>query len=128
MLTSYLFMEKFKIEAAKGKSIFAADMWSLFYIHRYIRLTPIYLVIMILDVTLFTYISDGPFWRSIECMGWTWYLANDMQFHFFAPIFLILFYKQIFYWKIVSISILIFRLQIICKMDHPMNGVEGCTF
>uniref|UniRef100_A0A915BWP6 Acyltransferase 3 domain-containing protein n=1 Tax=Parascaris univalens TaxID=6257 RepID=A0A915BWP6_PARUN len=66
MLTSYLFMEKFKIEAAKGKSIFAADMWSLFYIHRYIRLTPIYLVIMILDVTLFTYISDGPFWRSIE--------------------------------------------------------------
>ncbi|VDK71115.1 unnamed protein product [Onchocerca ochengi] len=66
MLTSYLFMEKFKKEATKGRSIFSIDMWSLFYIHRYIRLTPIYLMIMVLDVTLLTHFSDGPFWRPIE--------------------------------------------------------------
>ncbi|MCP9261959.1 Nose resistant to fluoxetine protein 6 [Dirofilaria immitis] len=66
MLTSYLFMEKFKVEAAKGRSIFSLDMWSLFYIHRYIRLTLIYLMIMVLDVTLLTHFSDGPFWRPIE--------------------------------------------------------------
>uniref|UniRef100_A0A915Q4I6 Nose resistant-to-fluoxetine protein N-terminal domain-containing protein n=1 Tax=Setaria digitata TaxID=48799 RepID=A0A915Q4I6_9BILA len=66
MLTSYLFMEKFKVEATKGRSIYSLDMWLLFYIHRYIRLTPVYLMVMVLDVTLLTHFSDGPFWRPIE--------------------------------------------------------------
>jgi peptidoglycan/LPS O-acetylase OafA/YrhL len=27
-------------------------------------------------------------------MGWSWYLANDMQFYCFAPILIILLYKS----------------------------------
>ena len=27
-----------------------------------------------------------------QCIGWTWYLANDMQFYWVSPILLVLFY------------------------------------
>ncbi|EFO27287.2 hypothetical protein LOAG_01188 [Loa loa] len=148
MLTSYLFMEKFKAEAAKGRSIYSIDMWSLFYIHRYIRLTPIYLMIMVLDVTLFTHFFDGPFWRPIEanycrrswwtnliymnnfllqdvevCMGWTWYMANDMQFHIFSPVLLILLYKNQLVGIIIALSLItmssLIHLFIILANNYP---------
>ncbi|VDP14009.1 unnamed protein product [Onchocerca flexuosa] len=148
MLTSYLFMEKFKKEAAKGRSIFSLDMWSLFYIHRYIRLTPIYLMVMVLDVTLLTHFSDGPFWRPIEanycrkswwtnliymnnfllqdvevCMGWTWYMANDMQFHIFSPVLLILLYKKQLVGIIIALSLVtvssLVHLFIILANNYP---------
>ncbi|KAM3719125.1 Nose resistant to fluoxetine protein [Dirofilaria immitis] len=148
MLTSYLFMEKFKVEAAKGRSIFSLDMWSLFYIHRYIRLTPIYLMIMVLDVTLLTHFSDGPFWRPIEsnycrkswwtnliymnnfllqdvevCMGWTWYMANDMQFHIFSPILLILLYRNQLAGIVIALSLItvssLVHLFIILANNYP---------
>lgn len=37
-----------------------------YYVRRYLRLTPVYVVIMLMEVTVFTYISEGPFWKSIE--------------------------------------------------------------
>ncbi|TKR64165.1 hypothetical protein L596_024746 [Steinernema carpocapsae] len=114
MLTCFLFFKKFP----PTRSIFNVGMWAMYYVRRYLRLTPVYVVIMGLMVTLFTYISDGPFWRPIErqfcrtsywanliylnnflpltgdaCMGWTWYMANDMQFHIFSPILIIMLYK-----------------------------------
>ena len=81
------------------------SVWIAYYFRRYIRfgfhlryiqvpivmlptfrLTPVYLVIMILDVTLFTYVSDGPFWRPIEtnyCKSSWWvnllYLNNFIK-------------------------------------------------
>ncbi|CAG9536777.1 unnamed protein product [Cercopithifilaria johnstoni] len=148
MLTSYLFMEKFKVEAAKGRSIYSLDMWLLFYIHRYIRLTPIYLMIMVLDITLLTHFSDGPFWRPIEanycrkswwtnliymnnfllqdvevCMGWTWYMANDMQFHIFSPILLILLYRNQLAGIVIALSLItvssLVHLFIILANNYP---------
>uniref|UniRef100_A0A8R1DYJ6 NRF domain-containing protein n=1 Tax=Caenorhabditis japonica TaxID=281687 RepID=A0A8R1DYJ6_CAEJA len=93
--------------------------WPMYFYKRYVRITPTYMVVMLFDVTLFSYISNGPFWRPIEkqgckhawwtnfiylnnfllqdvecCMGWTWYLANDMQFHIFLmPLLVIVFLK-----------------------------------
>uniref|UniRef100_A0A7E4V816 NRF domain-containing protein n=1 Tax=Panagrellus redivivus TaxID=6233 RepID=A0A7E4V816_PANRE len=114
LLTTYIFIKKLKNGSAK---LNAPVTWIAFYIRRYLRLTPVYLLLMILIVTLSTYISDGPFWRPLErnncknswwvnllylnnffkqddqCMGWTWYMANDFQLHCFAPILIIALYK-----------------------------------
>uniref|UniRef100_A0A914HG36 Nose resistant-to-fluoxetine protein N-terminal domain-containing protein n=1 Tax=Globodera rostochiensis TaxID=31243 RepID=A0A914HG36_GLORO len=91
--------------------------WLAYYGRRYLRLTPVYVLVMLTKVTVLTYISEGPFWRPIDpnfcreswwanllyiknfvgqndsCMGWTWYLANDFQLYAFAPILIIALHK-----------------------------------
>ncbi|VDO82456.1 unnamed protein product [Haemonchus placei] len=68
LLASYLFFKKL----LKDKVIRNARnplMWLMIYVKRYTRLTPTYAVIMLFDVTLFTYVTSGPFWRPIEQQG-----------------------------------------------------------
>ncbi|KAL4219409.1 hypothetical protein ACF0H5_021989 [Mactra antiquata] len=97
--------------------------WGMFYFHRYWRLTPPYLLFMLLYVPTVKYWSDGPWWpqqgfeanneckdcwwmnalyinnffgMDKQCMGWTWYLNNDMQFYLISPLLMIpLFYSPI---------------------------------
>ncbi len=83
------------------------------------RLTPTYMLVLAVCVTVFPHLGEGPMWlgeqegelvnchhawwsnlfyvnnffyvKSREmCMGWTWYLADDMQFYVFAPVLLVL--------------------------------------
>ncbi|CAF0747409.1 unnamed protein product [Adineta steineri] len=89
----------------------------LYYIHRYIRLTPVLLLMILVSINLTPYFGQGPvyptqkgfesddcryvhWWTSIlytgnfinsheMCLGITWYLHNDMQFHWIAPLALI---------------------------------------
>ncbi|GFW25938.1 nose resistant to fluoxetine protein 6 [Trichonephila clavipes] len=88
--------------------------WTYFYIHRYIRLTPVYMIVMGFYTTLYAHLSSGPLWIYADtdpncqvswwynllyinnfqtmtalCMGWSWYLANDMQFFVISPLLLI---------------------------------------
>ena len=96
----------------------------LFYVHRLLRLSPAYYLIMLFSFKVLPYIGSGPLWNlpdvnrcenywwtnvlyinnfypvvySDQCYyGVTWYLANDMQFFIISPIFMLLLY---YFWKI----------------------------
>ncbi|CAF4050196.1 unnamed protein product, partial [Rotaria sordida] len=108
-----------------------------YYIHRYIRLTPTFLLVLLVSINLTAYFGRGPIYPSIQgfesegcrqhgwwtailyvgnlvhvddmCLGVSWYLYNDMQFHWIAPLALIPFVigrKSIGYF-ITTIYILI---------------------
>uniref|UniRef100_A0A183BTQ6 NRF domain-containing protein n=1 Tax=Globodera pallida TaxID=36090 RepID=A0A183BTQ6_GLOPA len=114
LLTAYIFLVKLRKNHFR---LDAASTWLAYYGRRYLRLTPVYVLVMVTKVTVLTYISEGPFWRPIDpnfcreswwanllyiknfvgqndsCMGWTWYLANDFQLYAFAPILIIALHK-----------------------------------
>ncbi|KAL1509192.1 hypothetical protein ABEB36_003966 [Hypothenemus hampei] len=86
-----------------------------FYLHRYLRLTPAYLAVILVSMALLQYMGSGPHWSFIVnyfqnfceenwwssllylqnyinvdqwCVGQTWYLNIDWQLYLCAPIFL----------------------------------------
>ncbi|XP_074653885.1 nose resistant to fluoxetine protein 6-like isoform X2 [Tubulanus polymorphus] len=97
--------------------------WWKFYFHRFWRLTPAYMFIVMIYATLTGYFGNGPmspilresdyvtscnkyWWTNLlyinnfypqhemkQCMDWSWYLANDMQFYVITPPLLILLYR-----------------------------------
>ncbi|GFO24199.1 nose resistant to fluoxetine protein 6-like [Plakobranchus ocellatus] len=110
-LVAYLFLRTVK----KAGGLKPPHM-VMFYVHRYLRLTPLYALAILIYHGITPYIEEGPFqWENVEdrgencrdlwwtnllyfsnmrrdfrqCMGWSWYLPNDMQFYAVAPVVLI---------------------------------------
>ena len=111
-LTTMLFIRQVK----KGGKI-SIRLMIMYYIHRYIRLTPTFLLIIMISINLTPYFGSGPvypthqgfevnecrtkyWWTSIlyigniiksdyMCLPISWYLYNDMQFYWIAPLSLI---------------------------------------
>ncbi|XP_076346880.1 nose resistant to fluoxetine protein 6-like isoform X2 [Tachypleus tridentatus] len=109
LLLAYLF---FKDSVGNRKTV---SYWVHFYIHRIWRLTPVYMMVLAFDAVLWKHLSSGPFWsedgydgekckknwwynllyinnfnkQGEQCLGPTWYLANDMQMYLVSPIFLV---------------------------------------
>ena len=93
--------------------------WWMFYFHRFWRLTPPYMLTMVLVLGLQQYLGSGALWSNIQpddrenceenwwqnllyinsivdirksCFGHTWYLGNDMIYFVLSPIMLIPFF------------------------------------
>lgn len=95
--------------------------WLKFYIHRYIRLTPLYMIVFGIFTTTSPYLPDGPFFQHSQqidctkywwkhllyiqnffsgsssiCFGWSWYIANDFLYYLLSPLILVpLFYRPV---------------------------------
>lgn len=111
-LTTILFVRQ--VEKEKRLSL---RLMFLYYLHRYIRLTPTFILVVAISINLTPYFGSGPlyptqqgfeapqcrsqyWWTSLVyignivkpdyiCVPVSWYLHNDMQFHWIAPLCLI---------------------------------------
>jgi peptidoglycan/LPS O-acetylase OafA/YrhL len=92
-------------------------------VHRFLRLSPAYLFVIMTYTALGPYLGDGPFWFNMksgntepcerywwtnllyinnfhpkvyadQCVPWTWYLANDMQFFIIGVIITVAFHRH----------------------------------
>ena len=116
LLSGFLTTILFVRQVEKDKQI-SVRLMVMYYIHRYIRLTPTFLLIVMISINLTPYFGSGPiyptqqgfevnecrttyWWTSIVyvgniikpdniCLPVSWYLHNDMQFHWIAPLTLI---------------------------------------
>lgn len=111
LLNSYLFMKEIK----KRNFKFSIGLFIKYYIHRLWRITPPYALVLMFSACLTQYLGTGPhyptkdgldkfcrtnWWLNLlyinnivkpdeMCFGVAWYLANDMQFYWIAPLILI---------------------------------------
>ena len=111
-LTTYIFLKE--LDKAGKNPIKHTVTLVMFYLHRYLRLTIPYLLIMGVVISVLPFVYHGPGWDTIiaesescqkhwllhllyihtlvkdnvddRCMGVTWYLVDDMMFHVFSPI------------------------------------------
>ncbi|CAL1280529.1 unnamed protein product [Larinioides sclopetarius] len=88
--------------------------WFNFFFKRFVRLTPVYMIILGFYTTLFTYMGNGPLWPSYstnpicrgnwwwhllyfnnfessyrQCLECCWSLAADMQLYIISPLFMV---------------------------------------
>ncbi|XP_070565056.1 nose resistant to fluoxetine protein 6-like [Ptychodera flava] len=118
LLVTYLTLK----ELREGRKV----NWVLFYVHRFWRLTPMYMFMIFFTTYLVPYLGSGPYktamstvedpchkywWTNLlyinnlvpwpattQCFPVAWYLANDMQFHVISPVLIILLFK----WPIIG--------------------------
>ncbi|XP_074658676.1 nose resistant to fluoxetine protein 6-like [Tubulanus polymorphus] len=129
VLISYSFMLKIdKVNGDPGKYD-----WLKYYVHRFWRLTPAYMLLLAVTTNLSRYFGDGPiypdYWGfnpncrdtwithltymdnflandTLVCCGWTWFLAANMQFYWVSPIVLVAFcWKEAFGVLVASVPI-----------------------
>jgi peptidoglycan/LPS O-acetylase OafA/YrhL len=95
--------------------------WFMFVVHRLIRICPIYFLVLLFFINLMKFMGRGALWPMFTskyeepcdywwtnvlfisniyppdkhaCMGWSWFISNDMQFHLLSPFILAVHYKS----------------------------------
>ncbi|XP_071854821.1 nose resistant to fluoxetine protein 6-like [Apostichopus japonicus] len=127
--------------------------WVLFYFHRFWRLTPLYMICIGIWSSLLIHIGNGPdkieflqsakkvcaenWWANFLyinnlvpypgsvnlCMGWSWYLANDMQFFIITPAILILLFRPNL--KKIGIGSVVGIAMMSCLITTILSGYWG---
>ncbi|CAF0932692.1 unnamed protein product [Brachionus calyciflorus] len=145
LLTSYVFLKEVK----KRKLSFG--LMAKYYFHRIWRLTPPYMLVLMVSALLSKYLGKGPmypkdgfeinkcqnsWWTNLlyinnlvktdePCLGVSWYLANDMQFYFIAPLMLIPFaYGKVILGFSICILLLIGNMISISLITLHYPGTE----
>ncbi|XP_067686795.1 nose resistant to fluoxetine protein 6-like [Haliotis asinina] len=112
-LVCYLFLRESK-KSITGRP--TVKQMVLYYVHRYWRLTPVYMIVIMVYTGFMRHLVDGPMSNAVRlndaenchsnwwtnllyinniykndemCLGWSWFLANDMQFYVVAPLALL---------------------------------------
>jgi len=139
--------------------------WGMFYFHRYWRLTPVFAFVMLVYTMLTPYMIRGPFqylyretktdlcvnywWTNLlyinnfyptssedQCMGWSWFLANDMQFYIITPLIVLLYrLNRKLGWSVVGILSLgcfavnvglvhVYQLHALNPSDNQFNSID----
>jgi len=126
-LTCYTFLR----ECGQQEHVTGKKM-GLYYLHRYIRLTPSMMMWVMITATLLKYVGEGrPDWHDYEyapncrehwwtnllyintlvgdhdCVGVTWFLSQDMMFYMIAPLALVPFVYKIDVLGIVVSALLV---------------------
>ncbi|OWF41722.1 nose resistant to fluoxetine protein 6-like [Mizuhopecten yessoensis] len=140
LLLSYLVLKEMKKKNGKLN-------WGMFYFHRFWRLTPPYMLLMMVYVPLFRYMFEGPKWMQggseqnfcadtwwtnllyinnfvradKMCMGWSWYLANDMQFYVLSPLMLV----PLFFVPTIGLIVCLVFLLAVLITAGVISSVEG---
>ncbi|KRX99763.1 Nose resistant to fluoxetine protein 6, partial [Trichinella pseudospiralis] len=130
--------------------------WVLFYIRRAIRLVPVYVVLLGFVALLFKHVGDGPLWtgsipsfssqlgcesswwtnllfinnffgQENPCMGWTWFLAVEVQLYILSPLLLLLYHYSprvaLTATSLLMISFAVLHAVIVVVNDYPPSYV-----
>ncbi|XP_064214043.1 nose resistant to fluoxetine protein 6-like [Tribolium castaneum] len=118
----------------------------LFYLHRYLRLTPAYFITGLIHIYLLNHFGNGPLWKSVNttlvescknnwwssllyitnyvqegtCLPQAWYLQVDMQLFVLSPIILI----PLLRWPKIGLSALGFLIIAGCVSPFVIGYVK----
>ncbi|XP_019616136.1 PREDICTED: nose resistant to fluoxetine protein 6-like [Branchiostoma belcheri] len=133
-LVSHVFLKQLK----KRDGHFTGKDLALNYLHRYCRLTPVYLATLLIYLpfdkgcrsywwTNLLYINNYFMEPEQQCTGSSWYLGVDMQLYIMAPALILLLYKKPKYGIFINVFLVV--LSWACNQD-PLNtvGIQlGCV-
>jgi peptidoglycan/LPS O-acetylase OafA/YrhL len=119
-LATYLLLKKLDKEESQGKYTPGYKLIPYLWFHRFLRITPVYMFCLGFHMFIAPLFAYGPFaesiwslnvepcqkewWKNLlyinnfwgekqgeTCYGHSWYLADDMQFYFLTPFFVLLY-------------------------------------
>jgi len=147
-LLSYITLKE--LDKTNGGGV---KFWIMYYVHRYIRLTGLYAILIGLHATLLKFFATGvqsngvtfnvdacrdTWWTNLlyvnnlkwvgdmvmGCMGVTWYMANDMQFFLVSPIIIFALWKG----RVPGLSLLGILLAIFTAIPIALGIVNDYPF